>query len=99
MDLMFSQVRPAPVSLFLSALSVVERARCYVDEIYAQMKAYGGPLGKDKVLVMMLISLADDFLQLREQHSRADGRLDELLQSLKESGMGSEGDEMPPEGK
>ncbi|MBQ4076169.1 MAG: cell division protein ZapA [Mailhella sp.] len=77
----------------------VERARCYVDEIYAQMKAYGGPLGKDKVLVMMLISLADDFLQLREQHSRADGRLDELLQSLKESGMGSEGDEMPPEGK
>ena len=77
----------------------VERARRYVDEIYAQMKAYGGPLGKDKVLVMMLISLADDFLQLREKHSRADGRLDELLQSLKESGMGAGSDDMPPAGK
>ena len=60
----------------------VERARHYVDEIYAQMKAYGGPLGKDKVLVMMLISLADDFLQLREKHNWADGRLDELLRAF-----------------
>jgi cell division protein ZapA len=77
----------------------VERARSYVDSLYAQMKAYGGPLGKDKVLVMLLISLADDFLQLREKHSWADGRLDELLQSLKESGMGAGSDDMPPAGK
>ena len=76
----------------------VERARHYVDEIYAQMKAYGGPLGKDKVLVMMLISLADDFLQLREQHSMTDDRLDKMLQSLKDSGMDSGSDDMPPAG-
>ena len=76
----------------------VERARSYVDDMYAQMKAYGGPLGKDKVLAMLLISLADDFLQLRDRHSRADDRLDELLQSLKENGMVSGSDETPPAG-
>jgi hypothetical protein len=62
------------------------------------MKAYGGPLGKDKVLVMLLISLADDFLQLRDQHSQVDDSLDKLLQSLKESGMDSGSDDMPPAG-
>ena len=76
----------------------VERARRYVDGLYDQMKAYGGPLGKDKVLVMLLISLADDFLQLRDQHSQVDDSLDKLLQSLKESGMEPGSDDMPPAG-
>ena len=76
----------------------VERARRYVDTLYDQMKAYGGPLGKDKVLVMLLISLADDFLQLRDKHSQADDRLDKLLQSLKENGMESGSGAMPPAG-
>ena len=76
----------------------VERARSYVDGLYDQMKAYGGPLGKDKVLVMLLISLADDFLQLRDKHSQADDRLDKLLQSLKENGMESGSGDMPPAG-
>jgi cell division protein ZapA len=76
----------------------VERARSYVDSLYAQMKAYGGPLGKDKVLVMLLISLADDFLQLRDQHNKVDDSLDKLLQSLKERGMDSGSDDMPPAG-
>ena len=34
---------------------------------------------------MLLISMADDLLELRERNSRADSRLDELLQSLKEN--------------
>ena len=34
---------------------------------------------------MLLISKADDLLELRERTSRADSRLDELLQSLKEN--------------
>ena len=76
----------------------VERARSYVDSLYDQMKAYGGPLGKDKVLVMLLISLADDFLQLRDQHDQADVQLDKLLQSLKENGMEPGSDDMPPAG-
>ena len=34
---------------------------------------------------MLLISMADDLLELQERRSREDARLDELLQSLKEN--------------
>ena len=68
----------------------VERARSYVDELYEQVKVHGGALGRERLLAMLLVGLADDLLQLREQHSKADGRLDELLQSLKESGAAGE---------
>lgn len=74
----------------------VEHARKYVDDLYAQMKAHGSSLGRDRLLVMLLIGLADDFLQLREQRSRTDDRLDELLQSLKDSGPAGEGDKISP---
>ena len=43
---------------------------------------------------MLLLSMADDLLELREQNSLADSRLDELLQSLKEKTPGS-GPEQP----
>lgn len=62
----------------------VERARSYVDELYTQLKGQGGTLNRDRLLAILLIGLADDVLQLRDQHSRADSRLDELLQSLKD---------------
>ena len=67
----------------------VERARKYVDELYSQIKEQGGQLGRDRLLTILLIGLADDILQMREQHSKTDDRLDELLNSLKESGTGS----------
>ena len=54
--------------------------------------------GAFSMLVMLLISLADDFLQLRDKHSQADDRLDKLLQSLKENGMESGSGDMPPAG-
>lgn len=67
----------------------VERARRYVDELYTQIKAQGGQLGKDRLLTILLIGLADDVLQLRDQHSKADDRLEELLRCLKENGSGT----------
>lgn len=63
----------------------VERARQYVEERYGRVKAQGGQFGRDRLLVMLLISMADDLLELRERNSRADSRLDELLQSLEEN--------------
>ncbi|WP_418765921.1 cell division protein ZapA [Mailhella sp.] len=63
----------------------VERARRYVEERYGKVKAQGGQFGRDRLLVMLLISMADDLLELRERNSRADSRLDELLRSLKEN--------------
>ena len=63
----------------------VERARQYVEERYVRVKAHGSQFGRDRLLVMLLISMADDLLELQEKNSRADSRLDELLQNLKEN--------------
>ena len=63
----------------------VERARQYVEQRYGRVKAQGGQFGRDRLLVMLLISMADDLLELQERRSREDARLDELLQSLKEN--------------
>lgn len=63
----------------------VEKARQYVEERYGKVKAQGGQFGRDRLLVMLLISMADDLLELQERNSRADSRLDELLQNLKEN--------------
>lgn len=63
----------------------VERAKQYVEERYGRVKAQGGQFGRDRLLVMLLISMADDLLELQERNSRADSRLDELLQNLKEN--------------
>ena len=63
----------------------VEKARQYVEEIYGKVKAQGGQFGRDRLLVMLLISMADDLLELQEQKSRMNTRLDELLQNLKEN--------------
>ena len=63
----------------------VEKAREYVEERYGKVKAQGGQFGRDRLLVMLLIGMADDLLELQEQKSRMNSRLDELLQNLKEN--------------
>ena len=63
----------------------VEKARQYVEERYGKVKAQGGQFGRDRLLVMLLIGMADDLLELQEQKSRMNSRLDELLQNLKEN--------------
>lgn len=63
----------------------VEKARQYVEERYGKVKAQGGQFGRDRLLVMLLIGMADDLLELQEQKSLMNTRLDELLQNLKEN--------------
>ena len=75
----------------------VEKAREYVEERYGKVKAQGGQYGRDRLMAMLLLSMADDLLELRERTSRADSRLDELLQSLKENTPGEGGEEQPAE--
>ncbi len=62
----------------------VERARLYVEKLYEQMKAQGKHLGRDKVLAILLVGIADDFLQLQDQTGQAENTIDKLLRSLKE---------------
>jgi len=63
----------------------VEQARAYVENLYEQMKAHGGSLGKERLLAILLIGLADDLLQLQERSSLRDSKVDQLLQNLKEN--------------
>ena len=71
----------------------VERARQYVEQRYGRVKAQGGQFGRDRLLVMLLISMADDLLELQEKNSLTDARLDELLQCLKENAPEASGRE------
>ncbi|HJD97086.1 cell division protein ZapA [Mailhella massiliensis] len=73
----------------------VERAREYVEERYGRVKAQGGQYGRDRLMAMLLVSMADDLLELRERSDRTDSRLDELLQSLKENTPGRGGPDEP----
>ena len=62
----------------------VERAKAYVEKLYDQMKAQGGPLARDRLLTILLIGIADDLLQLRDQTGQTENTIDRLLRSLKE---------------
>ncbi len=62
----------------------VEKARRYVEERYSRVKAQGGQFARDKLLLMLLISMADDLLELQKKTAMTDSRMDELLQHLEE---------------
>ena len=66
----------------------MERARQYVDECYSRMKANGGQVSRERLLAMLLISMADDLLLLKERSSREDSTIEELLQRMEETGLG-----------
>ncbi|MGN1038114.1 MAG: cell division protein ZapA [Mailhella sp.] len=62
----------------------VEKARRYVEERYSRVKAQGGQFARDKLLLMLLISMADDLLELQKKTAMTNSRMDELLQLLEE---------------
>ncbi len=71
----------------------IERARQYVDDCYSRMKANGGQVSRERLLAMLLISMADDLLLLKEQNSRENSAIEEILQRVEEKGFG--GSSMP----
>ena len=71
----------------------IERARQYVDDCYSRMKANGGQVSRERLLAMLLISMADDLLLLKEQNSRENSAVEEILQRVEEKGFG--GSSMP----
>ena len=69
----------------------VERARKYVEEKYSRAREQGGQIGRDRLLAMLLISMADDLLELRSHNSQCESRLDVLLQNLMKTVPGEPG--------
>ena len=65
----------------------MERARQYVDDWYGRLKAQGGQIIRERLLIMMLISMADDLLQQKDINNREESAVDRLLQRLEEHGL------------
>ncbi len=59
----------------------------YINDIYVRFKAQSGQIVREKLLIMLLIGLADDFLQLKEQSSSEESKLDTILHRLEEFGL------------
>lgn len=60
----------------------VENASAYVDKIYADLKLHGAHLGRDRLLSILALGVADDLLQLKEQYTLLEEKMEQLIQSI-----------------
>lgn len=60
----------------------VNKACAYVESLYAQLKNHGSHLGRDRLLTLLILGIADDVLQLRQQEAQTQERLNNLLQRI-----------------
>ena len=60
----------------------IERARTFLEERYAKLAQYGGQLSKEKLLIFLALSLADDVLLQQAEKVERDKRMKELLASM-----------------
>jgi cell division protein ZapA len=60
----------------------IERARTLLEERYAKLSQHNGQLSKEKLLVFLALSLADDVLLLQDEKSGCRKRMQELLVSM-----------------
>lgn len=63
----------------------VESACAYVENLYRDLKLHGNHLGRDRLLTILILGIADDLLQLRQQEAAAEARLNTLLQRIEKS--------------
>jgi len=66
----------------------IERARALLDERYERLAQHGGMLSKEKLLVFLALSLADDVLLMQDERSEADRRLRGLLGNIEKKVAG-----------
>ncbi|MCH5277247.1 MAG: cell division protein ZapA [Desulfovibrionaceae bacterium] len=63
----------------------VENACAYVESLYRNLKLHGNHLGRDRLLTILILGLADDLLQLRQRGTDAQARLNTLLQRIEKN--------------
>ncbi|MDD6088000.1 MAG: cell division protein ZapA [Desulfovibrionaceae bacterium] len=63
----------------------IEAARAFVEEQYGRLKARGGPVGRERVLAMLVLGIADDLLQARQEQKDSEERLSDLLKQIDEN--------------
>lgn len=60
----------------------IKRACTVIEERYARLLRNGGMVSKEKLLAFLALSLADDVVQLLEEQSRTNKRLQEFLGNI-----------------
>lgn len=60
----------------------VENACAYAEDLYRDLKLHGNHLGRDRLLTILTLGIADDLLQLRQRMAEQDERLAALLQRI-----------------
>lgn len=63
----------------------IERARALLDERFARLSQHGGTLSKEKLLVFLALSLADDVLLMQEERRNTDKRVRKLLGTIEKA--------------
>lgn len=60
----------------------VEKACAYAETLYEALKLHGSHLGRDRLLSILVLGIADDLLQLKQQTAERDERLKALLEFI-----------------
>lgn len=70
----------------------VENACAYVENLYGDLKLHGNHLGRDRLLTILILGIADDLLQLKQRDADVTTRLNALLQRIEKN-------DKPPESR
>lgn len=68
----------------------VENACAYVENLYGDLKLHGNHLGRDRLLTILILGIADDLLQLKQRAAETDKRLAALLQRIEKNDVPSD---------
>ncbi len=60
----------------------VERAKVYLEKRFAELEKRGNKLSKERLLVFLALSLADDYLQCDERLVELQDKVDELVHKI-----------------
>ena len=73
----------------------VENACVYAEQLYETLKLQGYHLGRDRLLTILILGIADDLLQLKQQAAEQEKRLSNLLQRIEKKEKPEEKDFLP----
>lgn len=63
----------------------IERALAFVEEQYQRLKNHGGQFGREQLLALLVLGVADDLLQSQQQLGDVEARITNLLKIIEET--------------
>lgn len=63
----------------------IEQAQVFVEKQYERLKNQGGQFGREKLLALLVLGVADDLLQTQQQLGDVETRLAHLLKLIEKT--------------